>query len=185
MRNEPRRLHTMRFMLDTNRINARQLDTSVNQLESWRENGVIELVMPEPACNEARSGGYAARTSKAEQYIYAMPLPTTSVDQTQQAAISSILCPSGPTSPSARDDVDIVFCAQQYGAMLVNEDGASKRQPGGILGNRGELRKLGIIALRTEEALAMVREEIAKRDERARRLAEATGESVPCWVGLD
>jgi hypothetical protein len=81
--------------------------------------------------------------------------------------------------------VEIVFNARKYGCILVTNDGGSRSQPGGILGNRERLRSLGVQVLTDEEAVAFVRQLIQERDDRERERARFTGEPAPEWVGRD
>jgi hypothetical protein len=62
------------------------------------------------------------------------------------------------------NDVEIAFNANKYGAILVTADGGSRRQPGGILGNRVALARLGVQVMSDGEAVALVREKIQERD---------------------
>ena len=100
-------------------------------------------------------------------------------------AIERAVFPGGAASQSQRNDVDIVFNALKYGATLITNDGGSKRQPGGILGNRDRLADLGVRVMTPPEAVRLVRQRIAERDERARRSAERDGKRLPEWVGKD
>ena len=81
--------------------------------------------------------------------------------------------------------MNIVFNARKYGAILVTHDGASKRQPGGILGSREPLHALGVSVMTAHEAVDYIRRRIAERDKRARRLASERGVKAPNWVGED
>ena len=69
--------------------------------------------------------------------------------------------------------------------MLITDDGGSKQQPGGILGNRERLSSLGIQVMRDYEAVEFVKHKIIERDESARRIASRTGEPLPTWIGKD
>ena len=65
-------------------------------------------------------------------------------------------------------------------------DGGSRRQPGGILGNREKLlSQLGIQVLTDEEAVRLIRELIEERDSRERERSSITGQPLPQWVGRD
>jgi hypothetical protein len=175
----------LRFHLDTNRINARRGLPSMNRLEAWHRNRVIELLMPEPAADEAMRGHNAARRRKAQTYVHGMTLAQTPDEVRRLKTIEGIVFPMGAASESERRDVEIVFNAQKYGGHLVTADGASKRQPGGILGARVKLAGIGISVLTDEEACTLVDERIRARDERARYEAATTGAPLPDWVGQD
>lgn len=70
--------------------------------------------------------------------------------------------------------------------MLVTKDGASKSQPGGILGNRDKLQNIaGIKILSPKEAVDFVASKINERDDFNRRIAQETGKNLPNWTGKD
>jgi hypothetical protein len=173
------------FQIDTNRINARGGLEHMNQLERWRDEDVIHLDMSEVAHGEARSGNDARRSEKALGYIYSITHADTSAEQAQMRAIESILFPNGPANQNERNDVEIVFNALKYSRILVTNDGASKTQPGGIIGKRNELAALGLRIMRDFEAVEYIKSEIRRRDELARRIADHTGQPLPEWVGKD
>lgn len=80
----------------------------------------------------------------------------------------------------------IVAHALKYRCTLITADGGSKRQLGGILGHREELRQcVGVLVLTDEEAVSLIERKLRSRDQAARRLAGVTGERVPDWVGCD
>ena len=78
-----------------------------------------------------------------------------------------------------------LFNAQKYGGILVTNDGGSKRQPGGILGNARSLGKLGVRVMRAAEAVRFVRERIIVRDKNARLGTQRYDTPQPEWVGQD
>jgi hypothetical protein len=101
------------------------------------------------------------------------------------AAIEKALFPNGAQTPNDRKDIEIVFNAAKYGATLVTGDGSSRSQPGGILGGREALRRLGIRVLTDSEAVGVVREKIVERDGLARLVAADEGVPLPGWVDKD
>jgi hypothetical protein len=181
----PDRSLPLEFYIDTNRINARQGLPYMNQLEEWHRNRVISIQMAEEAHDEAIRGKSLDRARKARSYIYSTVSPEM---QTQYAhiykEIGDILFPSEVRTPSQVDDVRIVFNAAYYMAILVTNDGDSKTQPNGILGNRDRLAKF-VRVMRDSEAVGLVKERIRQRDERARKIASMTGQPLPAWVGND
>ena len=66
----------------------------------------------------------------------------------------------------------------------VTRDGDSKRQPGGILGNRHKLRGL-VEILSPLEPVELVRAGITERDNHNRRVAAEFGVALPMWTGKD
>ena len=175
----PRRDTSLQFCLDANRINARQKDDFMNQLEEWKQNGVIHLYMSEPAAIEARRGGSPQRYRKVAQFGPIMlTLATTSEERTRLRKISNILLTRLPKDENELRDVEIVFNAKKYPGILITEDE-------GILGKHSQLKTLGIDVWRTAEAVEFVRRRIAGRDKKARNVAARTGEPLPNWVGKD
>ncbi|HEX7049481.1 MAG TPA: hypothetical protein VF188_04660 [Longimicrobiales bacterium] len=173
------------FQIDTNRINSRGRLQYMNQLEEWHRNGVIHLDMSQVAHGEALSGGDQRRASKAVTYICSMTMASTQLEIEQMRAIEAVLFPEGAADQNERNDVEIVFNSIKYGRTLVTADGDSRTQPGGILGNRAALERLGARVMRDSEAVAHVRQEIARRDADARAVAARTGMPLPTWVGAD
>lgn len=140
----PKRYVHLEFQIDTNRINAREALPCMNLLEAWAADGVIQLEMCRKAQDEASQGKSVTRAMKASRYIYSETLAGTSEEQEVLGEISDILFPAGIQTPSQWNDVEIVFNAWKYKCILITDDGGSKRQPGGILGNRERLAQLGM-----------------------------------------
>ena len=157
----------------------------MNQLEQWHENGVILIIESEVVQKEAMVGNNPLRVGKALGYVYTYTL-AGSEEQKQLFEIASIIFPKGIINSNQINDVEIVFNALKYIAILLTNDGASKSQPGGILGHRAELKKkFGITIMTDKEAVEYVRSLINKRDQRARNMCKQTGEPLPEWVGKD
>jgi hypothetical protein len=183
----PDRRLTLEFYIDTNRINARGGLPSMKKLEEWHRNGVISIQMPQAARHEITRGKNAKdQIKKAKRYICSI-VPGEMQTQYQHIVdkIEKILFPSGAKTQNQIEDVRNVFDAAYYMAILVTNEGDSKRQPGGILGNRNKLAKIGIEVMRDWEAVELVKEKIRQRDERARKVASMTGQPLPEWVGTD
>ncbi len=83
----------------------------------------------------------------------------------------TILFPGGANTANQRNDVDIVFNSVKYCVKLITNDGGSKRQSRGILGNRPALFKIGATVLTPDEAQTEVVEAIKKRDIYAKKWA--------------
>ena len=181
----PTRYVALDFSLDANRINAMRKCPATNQLEMWEENGVVQIDMCDVAQDEA-SKKSSARFQKASNYIY--PITLNSHRQSDEfRKIKNILFPNKSTlTTNEENDVLIVFHAMQNHCLLVTNDGGSKRQPGGMLGNKDRLlNDIGVKVMRDTEAVVLAEEKIAERDERARRIAERNGEALPEWIGKD
>jgi len=130
------------FQIDANRINAKNSLGNMNRLETWHRNGVILIHMSQVAQDEARAGRNADRSRKAISYIFTITQGNTADEQARLRAIEGILFPQGAANQNERNDIEVVFNAQKYGTILVTADGGSKRQPGGILGNKDNLARL-------------------------------------------
>jgi hypothetical protein len=169
--------------IDTNLINARGQLVAVNQLERWFEDGVILINLSSTAHIEAEAGNDQQRTRKANQQIFTAtsPIPT---DDPQFKKVELSLFPNGAKNENQRNDVRIVCEAVKYHAILVTGDGDSKRQPGGILGNRDKLRNM-VQIMSPDEAVNFVRTKIRDRDEFNCRVAEVYGGKLPPWTGQD
>jgi len=175
------------FHLDTNRINSRGRLPNVNQLEEWDRNGVIHVSLSEPSMREAEQGRDPIRRRKAYSYTAWATFWDTEHEQAQARAIEAILFPGGARTPNQGNDVEIVFTTLKYPAILVTNDGASKSQPGGILGRREELQAWDnrIRIMTDDEAVHAVADRIRKRDERAQTYNAMFGHPLPDWVGMD
>jgi hypothetical protein len=180
-----RRLVSVGFLVDTNCVNAKQKIAEMNLLETWAANEIIELIAAETAQHEMAAGRDSDRTRKAYQFIVTMSAITTPQERQQVQRIEQILCPNGVTTQNERNDIDIVFNSGKYGRPLITNDGGSKTQPGGILGNRAKLAQLGIRVLRPEEAVVRVQTALCERDNHAQQWAAFYKKDLPDWVGKD
>ncbi len=171
--------------IDTNLINARQKLAAVNQLERWFEDGVILINMSGTAHQEAKVGGNAVRTAKANKQIFTVT-PAADPADAQFTEIERVLFPAGARAENQRNDIRIVADAIHYAAILVTGDGGSRSQPGGMLGNREQLsERFGANILSPAEAVGFVREKIGERDAFNERAARETGGDLPVWTGRD
>lgn len=180
-----RELIRIEFLVDTNCVNARQRMPAMNQLEQWAASDLIQLVTAQTAQKEMVAGGNSDRIRKAYRFIYTISAITTSEEQRTLDSIATALFPGVVPSQSQRNDIEIVFNASKYGNTLITNDGGSRTQPGGILGNRHKLSALGINVFTPEEAELHVRAAINARDEHAREWSQYTGQALAPWVGQD
>lgn len=169
--------------IDTNLINARQKLEAVNQLELWYKNEVILINMSATAHAEAQADGNPGRAAKANAQIYTITAAPTPEDPVF-AKIEAALFPDGASDENQRNDVRIVCEAIKYAAMLVTADGASKAQPGGILGNRHKFKEL-VTILSPDEAVSLVRSKITERDAYNVKVSQQCGMELPTWTGTD
>jgi hypothetical protein len=181
--NDRRRIHYT-FLIDANCINSRGRLQHMNTLEKWHKDKVIKIMMPQPAQDEAAYGS-GDRARKAYGYIMTMT-ESGPEDKRLLDVIENILFPNNATTQNEKNDIEVVFNARKYACILVTNDGGSRRQPGGILGNRDKLLKeLGVDILTDEEAVRLIRERIRERDDRERERCSIAGQPVPEWVGKD
>ena len=146
---------------------------------------MIILDMSVEAYNEARSGNNTVRMCKSDETIYRKAHDVFGGEEGFRNQIGKLLFGDKCLSQAETNDVRILFCARQAGAILITNDGGSRRQPGGILGHRTELASLGIEVMTDEIAVKKVREKIAFRDKLARSIARDTGLPLLEWVGQD
>lgn len=98
--------------------------------------------------------------------------------------IATALFPRGLSNANQRNDVAVVWDAVKWHAILVTNDGGSKNQPGGILGNASKLKD-HVKIMRDNEAADFIHAKIQKRDEQNRHIHEHTGLPLPEWTGKD
>lgn len=168
----------LEFHVDTNRINARKNLKYMNLLEYWHENDIIYMEMSDVAQKEAAHGGNPDRFEKAYTYAATETLASPSDKLRMMNQVSAVLFPQGIKSRKEKNDVEIVFNAYKYGRILITDDGGSKQQPGGILGNREKLRSLGNQVMRDSEAVELVKHKLIERDEFARKIASRKRRAV-------
>ncbi len=182
----PERYIYKAFHIDTNRINARHSLENMNILEKWRNDGVIRIEMSDPSMREAFSGNNKARKNKAADHIFSQTYAETPDEKKKLSIIEQILFPGGAKDQNQRNDVEIVFNASKYHCILITNDGGSKKQPGGILGNAKQLKaEIDVTVVTDDQAVDMVRKGIEKRDSMARYIAKNRGIELPDWVGKD
>jgi hypothetical protein len=173
------------FTIDAGRIDARQRDAELKQLERWRKDGVIDVIISEPSApgpmKDGRPGMFAGtRRSAGPQRI-----PTTPAERNELKEIAYALLGRDPQSAAEARDVGILFDAMKRTGSLITEDPDSNSQLSRILRRRAQLRALGIIVCRPDAALAKVRERIRLRDDHAVEWAKKHGGPIPDWVGKD
>ncbi|QWC99961.1 hypothetical protein G6728_07205 [Polynucleobacter paneuropaeus] len=178
-----RQLYIPPFQIDTNLLNAKQKLPEVNQLEKWANDEVILINMSSTARNESLAGNNQLRVQKANTHIFTV---SESIDEDDPLyrRIESYIFPDGAKDENQKNDIRIVCEAQKYQAILVTNDGGSKKQPGGILGNRDKFRDR-VMVMNPMEALQHIRMHIQERDRIARQVSIAEGCPPPFWVGMD
>ena len=191
---ERRMLYIPIFHFDTNLINAKQRLAEVNRLERWAADEVILINMSGVAHAEAQADGNPHRVKKAATHIFTIDSADEGDETSPEAGgtdqlfatVEATLFEGGAQNDNQRNDVRIVCEAIKYQATLVTNDGASKSQPGGILGNRDKLKVFANLEIMSPaEAMSFVEKMIAERDDLYVRVAEETGKTLPVWTGTD
>jgi hypothetical protein len=146
------------FFIDANRINAKRKCAYMNELEQLASKGLCELYMPKIAWDEAEFGNNINRQKKTWEYYY-IGLENTDSQRYWYKQIEKIVFPKGAKKQQEINDIWILVTSREMKFPLVTNDGDSKTQPGGILGNRESLREIDVIVLRDYEAVALVKKE--------------------------
>ncbi len=156
------------FLIDANQINACRHVDEMNELERLQALGMVELLMPAPADDEARVGS-ANRANKVDTYftLDARAGQGTMFDRREE--IEQIVFPAGALLQNEINDVHILEVARHTRLPLITRDGASKSQPGGMLGNADALLALGITVVTAATALAKVLDLLAGAGQRFSR----------------
>ena len=170
------------YQLDANRINAEQLDSSVNQLEEWHKREVIFLEMSRTAYDEAGSGKgplSESRREKADDYTFVSATGSLGADDWRKL-IEQIVFPGGAKQQDEGNDVSILLDAKMAGPTLVTSDRTHIIKKADTL-----LSVVGIRALTAKQAVNEVKKCLRRRDAIANKVARATGCEPPEWVGKD
>jgi hypothetical protein len=170
--------------IDTNLINSRGKLDAMNRLERWADDGLIAINISDTGMSEALAGNDAQRTRKALAQIYTINNISPDTSDPIYKKIESALFPGGAKTQNQRNDVAIVREAAKCCAILVTGDGASKNQPGGILGNRDKIKDY-VKIMSADETVAFVRSKLDERDEFNRRVVSEYGGELPEWTGKD
>ena len=147
------------FLLDANACNALQKSCELNELETLARAGVIDLLYTETTWDEAQFGSRRRGVKASEFFFLGLPNDheNLAIQNPWRTAIAQVVFPTGVTSENQRRDVEALLTVKLSGGCFVTRDGASKTQPGGILGHKPQLAQLGIEVLNFTEALARAR----------------------------
>lgn len=179
-----RMLYTPIFHIDTNMINAYGKLPAMSQLEKWAENEIILINMSNVSFSEAQQGNNAKRTKKALAQIFTLVDESINEANPTYQMVANALFPDGVKDANQKNDVKIVCEAIKWNAILITNDGGSKKQPGGILGNAHKLKDY-VQIMRDQEAVEFINNKITERDNRNQKIAELTGKELPEWTGQD
>lgn len=179
-----RMLYTPIFHIDTNMINAYGKLPAMSQLEKWAEEEVILINMSNVSFSEAQQGNNAKRTKKALAQIFTLVDESINEVNPTYKMVAGALFPDAVKDENQKNNVKIVCEAIKWNAILVTNDGGSKKQPGGILGNAHKLKD-HVQIIRDHEAVEFINDKITERDNRNRKISEHTGKELPGWTGQD
>ena len=150
------------YLFDTNCINARQRNEDVNNLEDLHNERKISLSMPKIAYSEAGFGSLL-RKQKSENYYFEGIVNQEHRFADKYTQIENIVFPNGEKKQNQKNDVDILVYLAITRTPFITMDGASKSQPGGMLGNKAALKKLGIKILSPSDALVEIASTVLKK----------------------
>lgn len=181
---ERRLLYTPILHIDTNLINARGNLATMNQIEKWACDGVILVNMSNASFNEAQQGSNVRRIKKALSHIFTLVDENCNESEPKFQQIAIALFPTGIKAKKERNDVRIVWEAAKWHAILVTNDGGSKNQLGGILGNAYKIKNI-VNIMRDTEAVEFIKSKIKERDGRNIEISNLTEQALPEWTGKD
>jgi hypothetical protein len=138
------------YLLDANLVNARQQNKLLNVIEEYAAQSKVCLQFTRPAYDEACYGS-KTRSQKTDESTWVNIPRDTARYLAWFEKIERVVFPTGAFNQNQRNDIDHLVIAQQTKLPFVTTDGASKTQPGGILGAREKLRPFGITILKLEE----------------------------------
>ena len=128
---------------------------SPSYLREVYAEGKILLSMQKTAYSEAGFGSLL-RQQKSELYLYEEIINQKQRFEYKYKQIESMVFPNGAKEKNRKNDLEILVYAAITQIPLITNDGASKSQPGGMLGNKVALKKLGIRVFSPSEALAEI-----------------------------
>jgi hypothetical protein len=171
------------FHIDSNRIRLDEDLPNMRRLEAWEREGRIDIWIGEAASREVVAGpGGNLRRQQTMKLIHTEHHADTEEERVMHARIEQIIFPGGARNENQRRDVEHVFTSWKNGCYFITNDGASKKQPRGVLGVAADLAKLDIHVVTDEQACAIVMARWRERSKVARDWARLTGNPAPDWV---
>lgn len=173
------------FHLDANRINGSGRLKYVNELELWRERGVIMLGVSEVVNQEViHSDPTGRRGKKARMETRTETLATTPQEKKQLRRIRTILFGDTELRDQGEwNDVEALFNAKKYCRIFVTADGVGGKERG-ILTRREELKNFGIIVMTDHEAVVGVRRALRVKARNKREICALSGTPEPEWIAV-
>ena len=124
---ERRMLYTPIFLIDTNMINAYEKLPAMRQLERWAEEEIILINMSNVSFNEAQQGNNAKRAKKALAQIFTLIDESINEASSTYQIVTNAIFPEGVKNENQKNYVKIVYEAIKWNAILVTNDGDSKK----------------------------------------------------------
>ena len=148
------------ILVDTNLVNAREKNLYMNQLEYWFQNEIISYIYTDITIEKELKyfrPGYKKATKKGFQILCSDNYDY--LDKVTEFSKIVFKNDYNCLDDNEKNDIDIIYCACNGCRILVTNDGASKKQPRGILGSRKELEeKFGLKIYRDYEIVNYVME---------------------------
>jgi len=143
------------YLLDANACNSLQRIGQLNELERMADAGLIDLLYTETTWDEAQFGSMQRRCKVSDFSFVGLSNDAENrrLQRPWREAIEQIVFPTGAKNDNERRDVETLLTVKTSGGVFVTNDGASRTQPGGILGHKVQLARLGIEVLNFTEAL--------------------------------
>lgn len=179
-----RMLYTPIFHIDTNLINARGKLDAMNQIEKWASDDVILVNMSNVSFYEAQQGNSVERTKKALSHIFTLQVDGFAEVDPLFIKFREAVFPGQELSQNQINDIKVLCEASKWNAYLITNDGGSKKQPGGILGNRDKISDY-VTVMRDVEVVTFINEKIKERDAHNLKVHQYTGLELPDWHGND
>lgn len=154
------------FLLDANACNALQRIEELNELECLARARKIDLMYTETTWDEAKFGSLIRRDKVRQFFFLGLNKDEENhlLQQPWREEIGRIVFPHGIKSDCQRHDIEALLTVKMSCGYFVTSDGGSKKQPGGILGNKSQLAILGIEVLNFSEALKYALQAASRSD---------------------
>ena len=171
------------FHLDANRINGRGRLVYVNELEMWRDLGIIMLGLSEVIHGEViLNDKDGRRGAKARMETRTETLISNPEEKRLFHRIELVLFgEKGPRNQNESNDVEALFNAKKYHRTFVTDDGSGGRERG-ILTHREELADLGIPIVTDHEAVLDVRKVLRVKAHNMSEICSFLGKPQPEWI---
>jgi len=179
-----RRLEGLKFVIDTCLVNTKAKNSHMNAFEKWERDGIITAYSTKGLWEETRGTPFYKKAT-GRSSLHAKSCDESENERLRQR-IQEIVFPQGTKSPNDRVDVEAIRVSKVWGAIFVTNDGASRRQPGGILGARDRLhQEIGVQIMRAQEAAELIKRRIVGRDDLEAWAAARENRPLAEWYQKD